>query len=408
MISVQEAQKRILSFFSPTELTNIPLIQAEGRTLAQDCISSIDLPPFDNSAMDGFAIIAQDTLNATLESPVYLKVVADIPAGSSSDVVISSGMAARIMTGASIPSGADTVVMVEDTDCDYRTPGISPPEKVALYQPTVYGRNIRYKGEDIRSGEKIINNGSNLRPQDIGILAMVGMAQVPVHRAPVMALLSSGDELIAVDEPLTDGKIRDANTYTLTASAQKTGTKVFQLGVIPDNRVAIKTALDRAVEENVDMIVSSAGVSVGAFDFVKEVVEEQGQLEFWKVNVRPGKPVAFGNYRDIPFFGLPGNPVSAFIGFELFVRPVLQKMNGYASQHRPRLMARLEEGITSDGRESYLRASLTNQDGLWIAKLTEHQGSGNLLSLVRANALLIVPSGVKSLPAGTNVEAWLI
>jgi len=236
----------------------------------------------------------------------------------------------------------------------------------------------------------------------------VGMAQVPVHRKPVLALLSSGDELITADAPLTDGKIRDSNTYTLTACAHKTGTKVIQLGIVPDDRVAIKSALDRAVEEKVDMIVSSAGVSVGAYDFVREVVEEQGRLEFWKVNLRPGKPIAFGSYRGIPFFGLPGNPVSAFIGFELFVRPVLQKMSGSPSIHRPRLIASLEEEITSDGRESYLRASLTNQDGYWTAKLTEHQGSGNLLSLVRANALLIVPSGVKSLPAGTNVEAWFI
>ncbi len=408
MISVHEAQQRILSFFSTTELTNISLIQAEGRILAQDCVSNIDLPPFNNSAMDGFAVIAQDTLDATPENPVYLKVVADIPAGRPSDIVISFGMAARIMTGASVPSGADAVVMVEATDCDYRTPGILLPEKVAIFQPCASGTNIRLKGEDIRSGEKIIQRGSNLRPQDLGILAMVGMAQVPVYRAPVLALLSSGDELITVDEPLTNGKIRDANTYTLTACAHKTGTKVIQLGIVPDDRGAIKSALDRAVEEKVDMIVSSAGVSVGAFDFVREVVEEQGRLEFWKVNLRPGKPLAFGMYRGIPFFGLPGNPVSAFIGFELFVRPVLQKMNGSPSIHRSRLIARLEEEITSDGRESYLRASLTNQDGYWTAKLTEHQGSGNLLSLVRANALLIVPSGVKSLPAGTNIEAWFI
>ena len=407
MISVHEAQQQILSFFSSTELTHIPLIQAEGRILAQDCMANIDLPPFDNSAMDGFALIAQDTLNATLENPVYLKVVADIPAGSPSDAVISNGKAARIMTGASIPSGADTVVMVEATDCDYRTPGNSPPEKVAIYQPTKLGTNIRYKGEDIRCGEKIIQSGSNLRPQDLGILAMIGMAQVPVHRTPVMALLSSGDELITADAPLTNGKIRDANTYTLTACAHKTGSKIIQLGIVSDDRVEIKSALDRAVEEKVDMIVSSAGVSVGAFDFVKEVVEEQGHLEFWKVNVRPGKPLAFGSYRGIPFFGLPGNPVSAFIGFELFVQPVLQKMSGSTSFHHPRLIARLDEEITSDGRESYLRALLINQNGYWIAKLAEHQGSGNLLSLVRANALLIVPSGVKSLPAGSKLRYWL-
>ncbi len=408
MLSVQEAQKRILSFFSQTELTNIPLIQSEGRILAQDCVADIDLPPFDNSAMDGFAVIAQDTIVASISNPVHLKVVADIPAGSTSDVVLSKGMAARIMTGAPIPSGANAVVMVEATDCNYRTPGIPLPEIVAIFQPAAIGTHIRFKGDDIRSGQNVIQSGSCLRPQDLGILAMFGMAQVPVHRAPVMALLSSGDELITVDAPLTDGKIRDANTYTLTACAQKTGTNVIQLGIIPDNKRSIKLALDIAVSEKVDIIVSSAGVSVGAFDFVREVLEEQGRLEFWKVNVRPGKPLAFGSYREIPFFGLPGNPVSAFTGFELFVRPVLQKLSGQGSYHRPRQIVCLEEEITSDGRESYLRATLTNRDGRWMAKLTGHQGSGNLLSLVRANALLIVPSGVKSLPAGTNIEAWFI
>lgn len=408
MLSVHEAQQLILSLFSPTELTDIPLIQSEGRILAQDCLANIDLPPFDNSAMDGFAVIAQDTLGATIDDPVYLKVVADIPAGKPSDIVISRGMAARIMTGASIPSGADAIVMVEATDCDYRTPGVPLPEKVAIYQPSVTGTHIRYQGDDIRSGQKIIQSGSKLRPQDLGILAMLGMAKVPVHRAPRMALLSSGDELVTADAPLKVGKIRDANTYTLTACAHKTGTKVIQLGIVPDDRAAIKSVLDRAVDEKVDMIVSSAGVSVGAYDFVREVVEEQGRLEFWKVNVRPGKPLAFGSYQDIPFFGLPGNPVSAFISFEIFVRPVLQKMNGLDSFLRPRQIVCLEEEITSDGRESYLRASLTNQDGHWMAKLAGHQGSGNLLSLVRANALLIVPSGVKSLPAGTIIEAWLI
>ncbi|MFH2039941.1 MAG: gephyrin-like molybdotransferase Glp [Chloroflexota bacterium] len=408
MLSVHEAQQRILSFFSKTELISIPLIQSEGRVLAQDCVANIDLPPFDNSAMDGFAVITQDTIGATIGNPVYLKVVADIPAGSNSDVVLSSGMAARIMTGASIPSGADAVVMVEATDYDFRTPGIPLPEIVAIFQPADFGAHIRYKGDDIRTGQIIIQSGSNLRPQDLGILAMVGMDQVQVHRAPVMALISSGDELITADAPLTDGKIRDANTYTLTSSANKTGTQVFQLGIVPDNKHAIQLALDRAVEEKVDMIVSSAGVSVGAFDFIREVVEERGRLDFWRVNVRPGKPLAFGSYGNIPFFGLPGNPVSAFIGFELFVRPVLQKMSGYESYLRPRQVVYLEEGITSDGRESYLRAILNHRDGRWIAKLTGHQGSGNLLSLVRANALLIVPSGVKSLAAGTNVEAWFI
>jgi len=408
MLSVLEAQQRILSYFSPTELIHVPLDQSAGRVLALDCFATNDLPPFNNSAMDGFAIIAQDILKASPNHPVFLKVVADIPAGSRSNVVISHGLAARIMTGAPLPNGADAVVMIENTDCNFHTPGNPPPERVAVFHPSASGTNIRQKGEDIPAGQITIRKGSMLRPQDLGLLAMLGVATIPVHRAPCIALLSSGDELISVDAPLTPGKIRDANTYTLNAFAQQTGAKVIRLGIVPDDRTAIKSVLDLAVDKKADLIVSSAGVSVGAFDFVRQVVEEHGELDFWKVNVRPGKPLAFGKYHDIPFFGLPGNPVSAFISFELFVRPVLQKISGNASYYRPRQIVRLQEEITSDGRESYLRATVVEESGHWLAKLTGHQGSGNLLSLVQANALLIVPSGVKSLPAGTDLEAWFI
>jgi len=237
---------------------------------------------------------------------------------------------------------------------------------------------------------------------------MLGVATVPVHRRPRLALLSSGDELIPLEATLTPGKVRDSNTYTLSAQAAQSGVEVVRLGVAADERLAVQSMLERAVAEGVDVIVSSAGVSVGAFDFIKDVVEEQGSLDFWKVNMRPGKPLAFGHYQDIPFFGLPGNPVSAFIGFEVFVRPALEKLGGAIPQPRPRQHARLAGPVNTDGRETYLRAVVTEENGTLVARLTGHQGSGNLLSLVQANALLIVPSGVKSLPANAEAEVWML
>ncbi|HSQ39350.1 MAG TPA: molybdopterin molybdotransferase MoeA, partial [Anaerolineales bacterium] len=216
---------------------------------------------------------------------------------------------------------------------------------------------------------------------------------------------SSGDELLPVDVPLTEGKIHDSNSYALAAQIEDAGAEAVRLGVAKDKRVAVESLLDRAADMAVDSIVTSAGVSVGAFDFVKEVVESKGSLNFWRVNMRPGKPLAFGEYRGIPFIGLPGNPVSAFVTFEVFGRPAIEKLSGLETRPRRRTTVRLAEAVTCDGRESYLRA-IVREDG--TARLTGHQGSGNLLSLVQANALLIIPAGVKSRPAGQEVEAWLI
>jgi molybdopterin molybdotransferase len=227
-------------------------------------------------------------------------------------------------------------------------------------------------------------------------------------------LLSSGDELIPVERPLSPGKIRDTNLHTLGVLIAETGCEVIPLGIAPDKRDAIQFLFDQAVGINADVIISSAGVSVGAFDYVKEVIESDGSLDFWRVNMRPGKPLAVGDYRGVPFIGLPGNPVSAFVGFEVFVRPALGRMagqfstSGTKSATRLKVKARLADVVESDGRESYLRAIIEEQDGVLSAKLTGHQGSGNLLSLVQANALLIIPAGVKSLAIGAQVDAWLL
>ena len=408
LLSVDEARARILSHFKPIGTETLPLTEGARRVLATDIAAQNDLPSFDNSSMDGFAVIASDLTEATPTSPRTLKVVADIPAGTNPDVTIHPGQAARIMTGAPMPSGADAVTPVEETDFQERAPGTPAPENVVIYKALKAGDYVRPRGKDVQTGQPVLQTGHKLRPQDLGLLAMLGVADISVYCKPRVALLSSGDELIPVEEPLRPGKIRDSNTYTLAALIDEVGAEVIRLGIAADRREAVEALFENAAAQKVDLILSSAGVSVGAFDFIKHVVEAQGELTFWRVNMRPGKPLAFGKFKDIPFVGLPGNPVSAFVGFEVFVRPALERLSGLEVGSRPRVRVRLAEAISSDGRESYLRASVREENGILSAHLAGHQGSGNLLSIVQANALLIIPSGVKSLAAGMEVDAWLL
>jgi molybdopterin molybdotransferase len=406
MLTVSEARERILVYFQPVDIETVPLARAASRVLASDIVAETDLPLFDNSSVDGFALRISDTGGATTASPRTLEVVADICAGDYSDIPIQPGQAARIMTGAMLPPGAEAIVMVEDTDFNVRLPGTPAPQTVAIKRPLRAAENVRRRGDDLHAGDKVLSAGSRLRAQELGLLAMLGVAEVPVYRQPKVALLSSGDELLPVDVPLPLGKIHDTNSYLLASLVASAGADLLQLGVAADTEADVRSRLERAVEEKVDVIISSAGVSVGAFDYIKSVVEAEGELDFWKVNMRPGKPLAFGKYHGIPFFGLPGNPVSAFVSFEVFVRPALEKFSGLTPRSRLRQTARLAEPIESDGRESYLRAVVAEEDGRRVARLTGHQGSGNIFSLVQANALLIVPSGVKSLPANSEVELW--
>lgn len=408
LMPVSQARERLVSFFKPTEVEVIKLGQAAGRVLAEAVSAGHDLPPFTNSSMDGFAVRAQDVANAGRDHPVVLPVVTDISAGLNNQVALRPGQAARIMTGAPLPEGADAVVPVEDTDFNYRDPGKPAPDSVQIFSPVQSGDSIRPQGQDVQSGESVLEPGQLLRAQELGFLSMLGVPQIPVRRLPRVGVFSSGDELLPVEAPLTPGKIHDANTNILISLVKSAGAQALPLGVAPDRLDAVTSLLDHAAAQQVDLILSSAGVSVGAFDFVRSAVEENGSLDFWRVNMRPGKPLAFGHYRGIPFIGLPGNPVSAFVGFEVFVRPAIAAMMGIDDWQRPVVRAELQEAVESDGRESYLRAVLTRSESGWQARLTGHQGSGNLRSLVQANALILVPSGVKSLPIGTEVDAWFL
>jgi molybdopterin molybdotransferase len=411
-LSVQEAQAIILKNLQPVGEERLPLASCAGRILAEEISAGADLPPFANSSMDGFAVITGDIAAASPQSPVVLAIAADIPAGSTPSIRLQTGQAARIMTGAMIPAGADAVVPVENTGFAPHLAGDQAgaplPHSVAIFSPEAPGANIRPRAQDVKQGQVLLTSGRRLLPQDIGILASAGYASVTVYRRPLVALFSSGDELVQPGQPLQGGQIYDSNQFLLAALLEQAGAHVLRLGTAPDNPEAIRALLDQAVNEKADLIVTSAGVSVGAFDFVRQMIESNGSLHFWKVNMRPGKPLAFGAYAGIPFIGLPGNPVSAYVGCRVFVFPAVQRLAGQPDPGRWKQKAHLGEPVKSDGRESYLRAVVQEEDGRLVARLTGHQGSGNLYSLVQANALLIVPSGVKSLPSDSEVDVWFL
>jgi len=410
LISVSEALKRLLSSLRSVNTESVPLEKVAGRVISEEIKSEIDLPLFTNSSMDGFAVRAEDLKAANPDNPATLFVVEDIPAGKKPSKVIINNQASRVMTGAPIPDGSDAVIPIEDTDQFDLASSNDPqlPKEIKVHRSVKRGDYIRKKGEDVAQNEIVLKAHSRLRPQELGLLAMLGKSMIPVYRHPKIVILSTGDELVPVTEPLQFGKIHDSNAYTLSALVVRDGGTPIYLGIVPDQEMAVRNYLEKAVDNSADLILSSAGVSVGAFDFVRSVVQSDGSLDFWRVNMRPGKPLAFGNFQGIPFIGLPGNPVSAYVGFEVFVRPAIMRLAGMDDSPRKRIRTRIVEGVDSDGRESYLRAVVSSQNGEWLARLTGHQGSGNLLSLVQANALLIIPAGVKSLPPGSEVDAWLL
>lgn len=399
--SVEEAQKQILSAFSAVETEEVAVSQSYGRILCEDIRAPRDMPAFAASSMDGFAVTAANVAGASRAAPVSLPVVAEIPAGKPLAAPIQSGQAARIMTGAALPEGADAVVPVEETEMEISG-------TVRIFYAVKSGDFVRPRGMDVRQDQVVLEKGKRLRPQDVGLLASMGITAVPVYRRPRIALLSSGDELVEPGSPLGPGQIYDSNSYILSGLIRQIGGEVIPQGIVADDPQQIRASLKNALEQKADLIITSAGVSVGAYDYVRHILEQEGRLDLWRVNMRPGKPLAFGSYQETPVVGLPGNPVSAFVGFLIFVVPVLRRLSGRADAALPRLKASLVEEVQSDGRESYLRARVwQDQDG-WKAKLTGNQSSGNLYTLSQANALLIVPSGVKSLPIEARVDLILL
>lgn len=407
LLSILEAQQKILSAIKNTCPEMCLVEQAYGRVLLEDVHSPLDLPPFTNSSMDGFAVYTNDILTVSPSSPVRLPVKMDIPAGYSLKGNLPAGAAARILTGAPLPEGADAVVAVENTDQFKGQQSTVLPEFVTILAAARPGENVRPAGEDVRKGQLVLSKGRILRPQDIGLLISLGIRQVHVARKARIALFSSGDELLEPGNALTPGKIYDSNRFVLIGLLHAAGADVIQLGVARDSRESVTETLDMALQDPPDLILSSAGVSVGVFDYVYKVIKENGDLTFWKVNMRPGKPVAFGQYKNIPVLGLPGNPVSAYIGCVVFVLPIIRKLHGLPPLTQKVIKAVLTEPLKSpDGRESFYRGIIRKENGVIVASLAGHQGSGNLFSLVQANALLIVPAGVNLIPAGEEISVW--
>jgi molybdopterin molybdotransferase len=384
-LTVDEALGRILARIAPLDSVETPLLDALGSVLAGDAIADRDVPPFRNSAMDGYAVRGADVQQANAR----LRVTGAVAAGAMPEGRVGPGEAMRIMTGAPMPDGADTVVRVEDTD--------NGTDSVTITRATPIGLSVRRAGEDLRTGDKVVASGTVLRAAEIGVLASIGWARVSTIRRPNVAVVSTGDELVDISDVPGAGKIRDSNRYALAAAVRATGCAAFELGIARDTASDLKHALGNAAFG--DVVVTSGGVSVGDHDHVKPVVDAMGAMDFWSIAIRPGRPLAFGELRTkrgtVPIFGLPGNPVSALLTFELFVRPALLKMAGHTKLQRPRATARLLDRVEKPtGLRMFARGIYEPGDG--TVRSTGPQGSGILRSMSLANCLIDIPEAPAS------------
>jgi molybdopterin molybdotransferase len=410
MLSVEQARDAVLARIGRLDPETVEVLESLGCVLAVDVVSDIDVAPFDNSAMDGYAVRAADVAGAAPEAPIVLRVVDHIAAGRVSNVSVGPGEASRIMTGAPVPAGADSIVMVEHTE-SLENAG-STGGTVAIRAEARLGDHVRRAGEDVRVGETVLRAGEIVNPASIGLMAALGLAQVDVYRRPQVAIVSTGDELVGIGEKPGPGQIRNSNTYSLAAQVLAAGGVPCMLGIARDNEADTRALLSRAPE--FDLMVTTGGVSMGDFDVVKDVLEQIGELDFWKVAMRPGAPQTYGTVGGTPFFGLPGNPTSTMVGFELFVRPAIRKMRGFAALDRPRTKAVLAEDVRKKAdRRYYLRgvieavaaaADPANCAGSYTARLSGRQSSAMLTAMHHANCLISLPEGLSEVAAGTTVE----
>ncbi|MBI5967589.1 MAG: molybdopterin molybdotransferase MoeA [Deltaproteobacteria bacterium] len=399
MISVEEAIRRILEQIPRLGKERWPIPQSLGRVLAEDIIASRNIPPWNNSAMDGYAVRWEDIREASGKKPVELKVLADLPAGHVFKGGVGLGEAVRIMTGAPLPRGADTVVQVEDTE--------KSGPRVRILASLEKGKNIRLAGEDVQVGERILEEGTVIQPAHIGMLASLQRSFVSVYQCPRVAVLSTGDELLEIDDPWQEGKIVNSNSYTLAAQIADCGGHPLQLGIARDHPEDLSEKIQQGLVA--DLLVTSGGVSVGEYDLVKGMLKDLGKMNFWKVAMRPGQPLAFGMVFGKPLFGLPGNPVSAMVSFEQFVRPSILQMSGHRKLFRPTLKAVLREDIAKKADLTYfLRCRLMAKEGKTYATTTGEQGSGMLSSMVKAQGLIVLSREKSLVRAGEEVNVILL
>ena len=405
MISVHQAREIILKNILPLKKSELIKIEsALGRVCALEVRSKENIPPFDNSAMDGFAIKARDSHKALRGNPKIFKVIEDVAAGYTAKKELKSGEAIRIMTGAPLPKGADSVVMVENTELRAKSSELRKIELVEIFKEAEKGENVRYAGEDVEKGEVVVKKGSILKSGYIGMLASLGFSKVKVFRRPQVAILATGDELVQIKEGLKPGKIRNSNSYSLYSQVLKSGALPILLGIARDNRKDLEVKIAKGL--CADMLLVSGGVSVGDYDFVKDVLKDLGMdMKFWRVGMKPGKPLAFGMMRRTPVFGLPGNPVSSMVAFEQFARPAVLKLSGTRDLFRFRLPAIFTEDFEKKkGLRYFLRVILANKGGQLYASLTGPQGSGILKSMVMANGIAELPEDVEFIRRGETVE----
>jgi molybdopterin molybdotransferase len=401
MLSVEEALERVLAEIGPLDVAQAALAESLGLVLAQDVVAQEDMPPFANSAMDGYALRSLDSQPREGQA-ARLRVTGSVAAGYVADSSVTEGTAMRIMTGAPVPPGADSVIQVELTRADG-----PQSEWVEILEAVEPGNNIRPAGEDMRRGQTILRQGVEIGPWEIGILATLGQASVPVIRRPHVAILGTGDEVIDVDQPLQPGKIRNSNSYLLEAAVKQAGAGTQRLGIARDTVESLREKFGEAMQS--DLIITSGGVSVGDFDLVKNIMAEQGAINFWRINMRPGKPVAFGHIGAVPLLGLPGNPVSAAVTFELFGRPVIRKLMGYTHLQRPMIEVIVEDGVGERvQRRHYVRAHVAWRAGRFVARTTGNQGSNIMTSLLNANAFIVVPEGGTVIRPGETAQAMML
>ncbi len=409
LLNLEAALQRMLSDVLPLPAVEVPVDELLGSVLAADIRALHTLPPWDDSAMDGYAVRAADVTTATHDSPVSLRVVGEVAAGHMATASVVPGTAIRILTGAMLPPGADAVVRVEDTDAPAGVAAL--PDRVAINVAAVTGTSVRPAGSDVRAGDLALAAGSDLAAHRIGAIVAAGHGVASVHRRPRVAILSTGDELMPPGAPLGGAQIPDSSSVALSAQVRDAGGQPVALGIARDDRPDIVARLYRGIED-ADIVVASGGVSVGAHDEVRLAFEEVGHVDLWRVAIQPGKPLAFGRARDqggrqVLLFGLPGNPVSSFVTFELFVRPIIRRMAGHADLvGRTIVRARLADAVRTDpGRRAYLRVRLAQDaQGQWLASLAGGQGSHMLSGLAAADGLAIVPQGIGELDAGVEVD----
>ena len=401
MIQVQEALDKILCQIQFKGVERVPLGQALGRVLTEDVVSRINNPPLDNSAMDGYAVIAEDIQSATPENPVKLEMVEEIAAGYTAKGTLKPGQTMRIMTGAPIPPGADAVLMQEDTQKD-------GGNAILCLDKADVAENIRRAGEDVKIGEGVIKKGTTLSPAHIGMLAVIGRSQIAVSQRPTVAILSTGDEILELDETPQGPQIFNSNGHMLAAQIKSAGGIPVYLGIAQDTEKDLMEKFEWALKA--DIVVSSGGVSVGDYDLVKSSLQKMGQdMLFWKVAMKPGKPLAFGRIGKTPIFGLPGNPVSSFVSFEQFVRPSLRKVLGCSDLSHKTVQAKLTRTINKKpGRLHFLSSIVSWTDGEYTVTPAGEQGSGILKSAANANGLLIFPLEAEEIKQGREVAVQLL